>query len=136
MRRRFWITAAALAAGSTAAAPPAASRRLVVDRGGVLRLPAPAVRQMGVRPAENGLVCVQFPVSVLRKTQAGRDEHGHPQVVEQRPPKVWTPLRKDGSLALGVTRLLPGPEKVPGPPGTAYLARVEKGVLVLSKPAR
>jgi hypothetical protein len=119
--------------------------RLAVDRKGFLRVPAASLHRMGIKAAANGLVCIQFPFSVLAAPKPPPSRHGasrhgssNPGVersVPADPPRVWAPLARDGSLALGKTRLIPGSEYVPGAPGTVYFASGQKGRLVLHKPA-
>jgi hypothetical protein len=129
------ILLAAVLAVSAAAAGASPKVKTTVGKDGVLRLPAAVVKKLGVKPGSDGLVCVQFPVSVLEPPKVLPPLN--PKLAEpQDPPKVWLPLKDDGSLALVKTRLIPGNEYVPGAPGTVYFVRGEKGRLVLETPAK
>jgi hypothetical protein len=112
---------------SPAAAAPGS---VVVDGARSIRLGALQLKALGIRPAANGMVAVEFPVSVLNPIPAripGVPQRNQPQ----DPPRVWTTLRADGSLLLVRTRLVPGNEEVPGPPGTRYQVSVKDGVILL-----
>ncbi len=121
-----------------------------MDRKGVLRLSKATLRSLGVG-SRDGMVAVQFPIpaqpiaKVKPTPKAARKpavavaeahthgpECGHAQY--RAAPKLFVPLRPDGSLEVRRQKL-PG-EKVslPGAPGTVYVATAMKGRLVLKKP--
>jgi hypothetical protein len=121
---------------SLPAAFAAAPVRVTVDQKGALRVPAATLKRLGVKMERNGMVCVQFPTPVRKlqgtKIKGPHGEHTH-GAVPQQPPRLWTPLRKDGSLFVPRQRMVPNDNYVPGPAGTVYVALVEQGRLVLKQ---
>lgn len=105
--------------------------RLAVDWRGTLRVPASTIRRLGVKSAANGMVCIQFPPT-RRPAPFASPRPGAAEA--DIPSRIWTPLSPDGSLLLRRTRLAPGREVAPGPPGTVFLAAMEEGRLVLRRP--
>src|SRR5918998_913044 len=76
----FLLTAvlALLLAPPVHAAPPAA--RLTVNASGNLNVPAATLKKLRVKPADRGLVCVQFPLPPTRKEPKppkGAHHHQH-----------------------------------------------------------
>lgn len=138
------VRRAARPAARKAAASPAI--RTVVDTKGRLRLSPAQMRVLRPKVASNGLVCLEFPLSVLRKPLpqpkaakppgASRTpgEEGHNHSIPDFAPRVWITAAADGSLTLVNTRLIPGDERVPGAPGTVYLIRNQEGRLQVQKP--
>jgi hypothetical protein len=131
-------------------AAPTPTVRTVVDRKGKLRLSAAQMRALRPQVASNGLVCLEFPLSVLRKrpqppkspkrVKPGAskarghhegDGHNHGYNVQDFPPRVWITAAADGSLTLSKTRLIPGDETVPGAPGTVYIIKNQSGRLLV-----
>lgn len=136
-----------------AAGPAAAARsvHVTVDRKGVLRLSRTTLRSLGVG-SRDGMVAVQFPipplsvpkakpapkprpkpaVSAAAEVHTHGPECGHAQY--RAAPKLFVPLRPDGSLEVRRQKVPGGKIVLPGPPGTRYVATAMKGRLVLKKP--
>lgn len=128
------VAAFSLFPASVAASVGASPFRVTVDKKGAIRIPAAVLRKFRIKEAENGMIAIQFPVSVLDKPRNPPGAEHHPTMAPV-PPSVWMTLRADGSLYLPRTKLVPGREFVPGAPGKVYLATGEKGRLVLKDPA-
>jgi hypothetical protein len=126
------IVTCAAAAAPGLGASRSATARLAVDRKGILHVPRATLRKLNVKPASDGTVCVEFPVSMRARPADPKDHSFDPNLA----PQVWVPLRRDGGLEVRKTRLIPDNTYVPGRPGTAFLARGEQGRLVLRKPGK
>jgi hypothetical protein len=123
-----------LLAGAPAARPAAPRRaapapvRLKADGKGNLTVPAALVRSARLKKAENGTYCIEFPAVPL-------PPHAPPDEPVPRPPRVWVPARRDGSLLVVRFRVMPQDRLVPEAPGVVYEARGVDGRLVLKKVA-
>ena len=126
---------------------PSPTIRVVVDAKGRLRLTSAQMRALRPAVASNGLVCLEFPISILRKppeppkppksagSKPGGAE-GHEHSFQDNPPRVFITAAADGSLTLWDTPLIPGDERVPGAPGTVYLIHNKGGRLLVRKPGQ
>lgn len=109
---------------------PVPTVRVVVDAKGAIRITRSTWKRLGARPAENGMVCLEFPRVPHKGPGPMRDEHEHSHTLQDEiPRRIWAGPRADGTVFLPRTRM--GAETVPDPPGTVYLARGESGRLVL-----
>ncbi|HEU4753539.1 MAG TPA: hypothetical protein VFU47_10570 [Armatimonadota bacterium] len=147
MNRNLLLLCCLLLAPAGHTAP---STRVRVDGKGVLRLTRAQLHALGVAPAKDGMVGVQFPLppekprpkspakpaakTPARKPAAPKTPaHAHELPAEERAPTVWSYLRPDGSVLVGRTRA--GAGYLPGPPGTLYTATGAKNRVVLKRPS-
>jgi hypothetical protein len=133
-KRLSWVV---LSVGIQVVAWAAPAPRVTVNAQGVLQLSPALVRSLKLRRASNGLVCVQFPArGVAAHDHSHEPAKGAPQLstkmLPEAAPRVWVPLRSDGSVRLPRTPLGSGDGTVPGPAGTVYQVAVEGGRAVLS----
>jgi hypothetical protein len=141
MKRHFVVVSLLSAGLLSTSASAAPSTRVSVGKDGRLVIGAAVVNRLRLKRATNGMVCVQFPKpastvpKVLRPPSGRQDPHNHVAPAD-RPPKVFTAMRKDGSLVVHRSGTPTGAGPLPGRPGTVYVASVQSGCLVLTLPRR
>lgn len=115
----------------------AAPSTVKVDARGRLVIPAAVVKKLGVAPAKDGLVELQFADVQPKEPEEPKGtggEHSHP-LPKPRPPQTWVHLQRDGSVLLARTRVSTHQLYVPGKPGTTYVLTGEKNRIILRSPA-
>ena len=114
---------------AAAAAPEA---RVTVDARGRLAVPAAAIKAARVKAAENGMICLEFPVIPGWKPLPKDVSEAKRMDSPVTPPRLWVTLRPDGSALVTPTRLAPYPVSAPGKPGTVYRVSGKENRLVLT----
>jgi len=114
--------------------PGGGAVQVAVDRRGALTVAGEQMRRLRAKPAENGMVCLEFAGSAPQQLPAGhRDGDGHDHSLEAAiPTRLWVGRRKDGSVYLPRMSGGPGGGSFPGPPGTVYRLRGAEGRIILT----
>jgi len=134
MRGRLAGLTALLCAAQSLAAP---SAKVTVDKRGALRIPQATLKALQVKPAKNGMVCLEFALPPATPPVApdhpGERAEPHVRSTPVPPARFWVPVSHDGTAVLTRSQEGGGKMALPGAPGTAYLAIGKQGHVVLKR---